>query len=107
MSKKKTSAKKKKGSKTSAPVEKSPVSIRSITLLILCGMMLVLGARVGGGEELALFDLVPFGLWLVSAWFLVVFLKLGGYAGPPALPATLLMLSVVGVLVRSRMAGSV
>jgi len=107
MSRKKTPSKKKRTAKAAAPAVKSPVSIRSILLLLLFGMMLVLGARVGGGEELAVFDLLPFALWMGSAVILVLFLKVGGYAGPPALPAAILMLSVVGVLVRSRMAGSV
>jgi cell division protein FtsW (lipid II flippase) len=34
-------------------------------------------------------------------------MKIGGYAGPVALPGAILTLSAVGVLVRSRMAGSV
>ncbi|MEX2606133.1 MAG: FtsW/RodA/SpoVE family cell cycle protein, partial [Kiritimatiellia bacterium] len=78
-----------------------------ILLLMGVGLLLVVGARAREGQTLHLMDLLPFALWLVSTLGLVLFLRIGGYRGSPALPGFILLLSAVGVLVRSRMEGSV
>lgn len=74
---------------------------------MVTGFVLVLGARARQGQILRLIDLLPFALWMVSSLLLILFLRIGGYKGPPALPGFILILSAVGVLVRSRMEGSV
>lgn len=87
------------------PIAKIPLA--GVMLLMGIGMLLVLGVRVNTGDTLHLSDLIPFAGWFLSACFLVAALRVGGYRGSPALPEIILLLSVIGVLVRSRMEGSI
>ncbi|MDF3128093.1 FtsW/RodA/SpoVE family cell cycle protein [Kiritimatiellaeota bacterium B1221] len=78
-----------------------------VFLLLAVGMLLVLGARANAGEFLHLSDVLPYVFWAVSAGILVLGLRLASYGGSPVLPELMLLLSALGVLVRSRMEGSV
>lgn len=103
-------AKKKKKKATKKKAVSTPgvrSSFGSVLGLLFLGMMLVLSARGTTGEALRDADLIPFAAWIVSSALLCVLLRMGGYAGPPGLPGGILALSAVGVLVRSRMTGSV
>ncbi len=102
-----TAKKKKSVRKSAPPPEGRKVSLTGISLLMLVGMLLVLGARANAGELLHLSDVLPYALWGISAGLLVLLLRWGGYGGSPVLPELVLLLSAVGVLVRSRMEGSV
>jgi cell division protein FtsW (lipid II flippase) len=98
---------KKRALKKPEPTPGVAIPLGGILVMMGIGILLVLGARAGQGQVLHLMDLLPFGLWLVSALILTLFLRAGGYRGPGALPGMILILSAVGVLVRSRMEGSV
>lgn len=87
--------------------ESGGIPLGGILSVMGVGMLLVVGARVREGQTLYLLDLLPYGLWLVSTLMLVSFLRIGGYKGPPAFPGLIVVLSAIGVLVRSRMEGSV
>jgi cell division protein FtsW (lipid II flippase) len=93
--------------KAAETATRSRIPLSGILMLFLAGMLLVLGVRATAGQVLHLSDLLPFGLWITSALLLVGFLRAGGYAGNPVLPGLILFLSAIGVLVRSRMEGSV
>ena len=112
MSAKKKSRSKKKGtSKKKASAGKqtvsNPLPLWNLLLLMTAGLLLILSARSIGGEDLSSLDLLPFLLWGASAVLLTLLLKIGRYQGPSALPGAVLALSALGVLVRSRMSGSV
>lgn len=108
MSAKRKSRKTAKKKSASGRKSKSPFFFPgTLVVLMTAGMLLVLGARVLGGEQLGVYDLMPFALWTGSSLLLALLLRLGGYAGPRGLPAAILTLSAIGVLVRSRMSGSI
>ncbi len=75
-------------------------------LMMLAAALLVFGARVREGQVLTLWDLVPWGLWLMSSCGLALCLTVWRYQGPPAFPSILILLAGIGVMVRARMAGS-
>lgn len=102
-----TDRKKKSKNGKSVQPNHGSAAFPGISLLLLVGMLLVLGARANAGEILHLSDLLPFGYWLLSAGLLVALLHLGKYTGSPGLLKLILLLSALGVLVRSRMEGSV
>lgn len=83
------------------------IPLTGIMLLFAAGMLLVLGVRSNAGQVLHLSDLLPFLLWVGSAFVLAGLLRMGQYRGGEALPGLILLLSAVGVLVRSRMEGSI
>ncbi|WFB34311.1 FtsW/RodA/SpoVE family cell cycle protein [Kiritimatiellota bacterium B12222] len=99
--------KKKTEATESVAEERSPIRWGGTLLLMVIGMMLVLGVRAGAGQRLHLSDLLPFLLWLLSTFFLTLMLHWGKYRGSRVLPELILLLSAIGVLVRSRMEGSI
>jgi cell division protein FtsW (lipid II flippase) len=95
--------------KESAQAVSPPVKcyLPGITLWVGAGFLLMLGARVREGRPVYLMDLLPLWVWWGSGVWLTLCLKAGKYQGVRALPALLLMLSGVGVWMRSRMLGAV
>lgn len=102
-----SAAKKKKASTPSKTAPRQSISLSGSILLLCAGMLLVLGVRANSGEMLRLFDLLPYLLWLMSAVLLVGLFRVGGYSGSTSFVELILLLSALGVLVRSRMEGSV
>ncbi len=78
-----------------------------VLFLVMAGQLLVLGARSAEGRVLMYSDLWPFGLWAFSGAVLCLVLKGGRFSGSSVLVAGGLLLSGIGVLVRSRMRGVV
>ena len=103
--KRKSPSRKRPAKKKKEP--KPPVRFPALFSLMTVGMVLVLSARVLDGETITVYDLAPYVLWTGSTFLLCSMFWSGGYQGPKALPGAILALSAVGVLVRSRMAGTV
>ncbi len=78
-----------------------------VLLLLFSGQLLVLGARVHEGQDLQSYDLLPAGLWLLSALLLSAWLSLGRFEGSQRLWQALLLYSALGILVQARMMGTV
>lgn len=74
---------------------------------MLAGMASVWGARAAEGRPIYVFDLLPFGLWWMAAAGFALSLRLGRYRGAPGLPGLVIMLSGVGLWLRSRVLGTV
>ncbi|MCC5850814.1 MAG: FtsW/RodA/SpoVE family cell cycle protein [Verrucomicrobia bacterium] len=78
-----------------------------IFLLVMAGQLLVLGARTAEGRVLMYSNLWPLALWALSGAVLCLVLKGGRFSGSSVLVSGGLLLSGIGVLVRSRMSGVV
>lgn len=99
----KTTKRKGKAEETSAPAR--GFLWMPIVLLMAAGQLLVWGARVGEGRSLTLMDVWPWVFWAGSGFGLCLALRMGRFTGYAAMVPGVLLLSGLGVLVRSRISG--
>lgn len=108
MTAKKQSKRPKSPARASAGERREPsgVFLLPVLGLVATGQLMVLGARAREGRELVAGDLFPWMLWALASVAVVVVLRLARFQGSRGLLAGTLLLSGIGVIVRSRVSGA-